>query len=484
MKTTFLCIAALGLAGLVRAQSSTTFPAAMTVTLEQCITLALQNQPVVRQADLQKQIADNSVEQTRRSQLPTLLGVSNQALNFGRNVDPFTNGIVNNRITTNNAGLNLNWVVFNGFQLKHTLDQQNLLARASQHDADATRNNVTLNTLLAYLQVLSAQDMLAASEVQVSVARAQVERMEKLVKAGTVSPYNLYDARSQLANDDMQRVQAQTNLNTAHLALLQALNLPSGTLLAVARLETDPQHTARLANPASVNAHMLYEQARSIMPDVLAADLRTKAAQKGVDIARGLAYPTVSLLANWGTAFSSAARQVMMGNELVEQPTSAFVTVGEQVYPVRMLSPVSSQERINYFRQLDNNQFKAIGFSVRVPILNGFQVRYRTTNARLQQQLAESQGEDVRRTLRQAVDQAVTAWQNAYDRYVALDQQVTVLQQSYKAAEARYNAGLLNAVDYNLAKSNLDRASVNLIQARYETLLRAKVAEFYRNGTL
>lgn len=454
-------------------------PRSTTLTLEQCITLALENQPALRQSVLQKQVADNNIEQTRKSQLPVISGITNQGMNFGRNVDPYTNGITNAQIATSNAGLGLNWTIFNGFQVKNTLLQQSMIAQASQFDVAAIKNNLTLNTLLAYLQVLSAQDLLAASAVQVAVSQAQVERTEKLVKMGTVAPFNLYDAKSQLAIDDMQRVQAKTNLNAALLTLLQVLNLPATTPLELVRLSDTMS-----MQPGLTDAHQLYSQARTFMPEVLAADLRTKAAQKGIDLARGLAYPSVTLTANWGTSFSSAARQNILSPDMIEQTTTGFVDVAGQSYPVKVLAPTSATERIGYFHQLDNNQYKSVGVSIRIPILNGFQVRYRTTNARLQQQLAESQAEGVRRNLRQAIDQAVNQLENAHDRYNALKQQVSALEQSFKAAEARYNAGLLNAVEYNLAKSNVDRASVNLIQLHYETILREKIVDFYRRGEL
>ncbi|WP_052731313.1 TolC family protein [Spirosoma radiotolerans] len=486
MKIIYLLLLALSLLNPAKAQGTepslpaSIEPRSTTLTLEQCITLALENQPVLRQSVLQKQVADNTVEQTRKSQLPVISALTNQGMNFGRNVDPYTNGITNAQIATSNAGLGVNWTVFNGFQLKNNLLQQSLIAQASQFDVAAIKNSLTLNTLLAYLQVLSAQDLLTASAVQVSVAQAQVERTEKLVKMGTVAPFNLYDAKSQLAIDDMQQVQAKTNLNAALLALLQVLNLPATTPLELVRLSD----TMSSMQSGLADAHHLYSQARTFMPEVLAADLRTKAAQKGIDLAKGIAYPSVTLTANWGTSFSSAARQNVFGTDMIEQTTTGFVDVAGQSYPVRVLAPASSAERIGYFHQLDNNQYKSVGVSIRIPILNGFQVRYRTTNARLQQQLAESQAEGVRRNLRQAIDQAVNQLENATDRYNALNRQVSALTQSFNAAEARYNAGLLNAVDYNLAKSNIDRASINLIQLHYETILREKIVDFYKRGEL
>lgn len=476
--TTIICLTA----GIGLAQPGTaTVPSSITLTLDQCIAIAIENQPSIRQAALQQQIADNTVEQTRKSQLPTLQASSNQGVNFGRNVDPYTNTITNVPITTNSLGITVNWNVFNGLQVKNTLAQQRLASQAARYDASAARNSVLLTTLLAYLQVLSAQDLVLASEVQVAVAQAHVEQTEKLVKAGTTAPYNLYDVKSQLANDQTQRIQTQMNLNTAMLSLLQLLNLPSDTQLYLVRL-TD-EHTVAMRSD-SLNGYQIYSQARVLMPELQAAELRTKAAQIGLQLARGLAFPSILLTAGWGTSYSSAARQSVYGTELVEQTTTGFVEVAGQSYPVRVLTPSASIDRIHYFQQLNNNQYKSVGVSIRMPILNGFQVRYKTTNARLQQQLAESNAESARRNLRQAIDQAVNQWQNAEERYRAIDQQVMVLSQAYTATEARYRAGLLNAVDYNVAKSNLDRANVNLIQVRYERLLRQKVVEFYQTGTL
>jgi outer membrane protein len=47
--------------------------------------------------------------------------------------------------------------------------------------------------------------------------------------------------------------------------------------------------------------------------------------------------------------------------------------------------------------------------------------------------------------------------------------------------ENRFNAGAINAVDYNLAKLNLDQAKANLIRAKYEYVFRIKVLDFYLN---
>jgi len=62
--------------------------------------------------------------------------------------------------------------------------------------------------------------------------------------------------------------------------------------------------------------------------------------------------------------------------------------------------------------------------------------------------------------------------------------QTNALERSFKAAESRYNAGSSTFVDYNLAKTNLERAKSNLIVAKYDYIFRIKILDFYQNKPL
>jgi outer membrane protein len=73
---------------------------------------------------------------------------------------------------------------------------------------------------------------------------------------------------------------------------------------------------------------------------------------------------------------------------------------------------------------------------------------------------------------------------NAQKRYSATLAQTNALERSFKAAESRYNVGASNFVDYNLAKTNLDRAKSNLVVAKYDYIFRIKILDFYQNKPL
>lgn len=73
---------------------------------------------------------------------------------------------------------------------------------------------------------------------------------------------------------------------------------------------------------------------------------------------------------------------------------------------------------------------------------------------------------------------------NAKKKYSATLTQTQALEKSFVAAEKRYNAGASNFVDYNLAKTNLDRAKSNLIVAKYDYIFKIKILDFYQNKPL
>jgi outer membrane protein len=86
--------------------------------------------------------------------------------------------------------------------------------------------------------------------------------------------------------------------------------------------------------------------------------------------------------------------------------------------------------------------------------------------------------------LRQRIDQAYLNMNNAYERYKVLQVQVSAYQDSYKAAEVRFNAGVGTSVDYLTAKDRLDRANLNLLNAKYDFILRKKILDFYAGRTI
>ena len=69
---------------------------------------------------------------------------------------------------------------------------------------------------------------------------------------------------------------------------------------------------------------------------------------------------------------------------------------------------------------------------------------------------------------------------STFERYKALQEQLENYDISFKAAEIRFNNGVINSPEYLLVKNSYDRSKVNSITAMYEYILRIKILDFYQ----
>ena len=126
------------------------------VTLRECVEAAITNNLQVRQSDLQMQTAAVNLNQSKANVIPDLFGNLGHGFNQGRSIDPFTNSYINQQITYANYSLSSTVVLFNGFQIKNLIRQNSLSYEANKMDLQQTKDNVTLNVILTYLQILNA----------------------------------------------------------------------------------------------------------------------------------------------------------------------------------------------------------------------------------------------------------------------------------------------------------------------------------------
>jgi outer membrane protein len=186
------------------------------------------------------------------------------------------------------------------------------------------------------------------------------------------------------------------------------------------------------------------------------------------------------------TQYSSSARaRVTSTGQTTQQITPYFVTGpdGSQT-PIYTAVPVTTTSSFTYFDQLSNNLNQSLSLNLRVPIFQGYLSRNRITTARIQQQNAELNGQNIRLQLRQQIETAYTSMRAGANRYRATQAQVAALERAFQVAESRFNAGASNATDYAIAKTNLDRSRAGLVQAKYDYVFRLKILDFYQNKPL
>ena len=443
------------------------------LSLKQAIETGIANNLEVNESGLMMQKAGINWRQSKAFMLPDLNAFANHGMNQGRSIDPFTNQYVNQNVTYANYGASSNLLLFNGLSLQNQIKSDKLGFEASQKELQQAKDNLTINIILAYLQVLSAQDVLEQSRQQIGVSQKQVERLDILNKEGAIAPAELSDLKGQVANDQLAVANNEAALQLAKLSLCQLLNIPYDKGLEIEKIDINNIEMNFSGTPQDI-----FQAATKTFAAVDAAGLRVENAAHNVKSLSGNLFPTLSLGGNINTNYSNAATQsYFLSNKQVV--STDYVTVGGTEYQVTKTQPQFEIKKLPFGDQLSNNLFSTVSLNLTIPLFNANKTRNSIRLAKLDYKHAQLVAKNTQIQLQQAIEKAFVEMVNAKSKVDILKNQVTAFEESFQSAEIRFNAGVINSVDYLIAKNNLDRSRINLIVSKYDFALRKKVLAYY-----
>ena len=445
-----------------------------TLTLEEAIGIGIKNNLGVNQADLQMQQQEINFKQTRAMMLPDLNASANAGMNQGRSIDPFTNNYINQNVNYSTYGANSSILLFNGGSLQNTIKENKLGFQAAKMEWQQAKDNVTINIIMAYFDILRSEETLEQSRQQGVVTNKQAERLRILNEEGAIAPAQFYDIKGQVANEAITIADQEAAVEYAKLNLCQLLNIPYDKLLQVEMLDESNFDMNYSNTPDNI-----YKEALQNFAQVKAVHFRKESAEKAVKSAKGNLFPRLTLGGILQTNYSSAATQSVFLNT-TEVPSEDYVDMGGTKFPVIVKQNNFKTSNIDYGKQLNSNLFSSVNLGLSIPLFNGSQTKNKIRLAKIGLKNSEIVEENTRIELQQSIEEAYLRLSNSLKKYSLLQEQVSAFSESFRSAEIRFNAGDITSVDYLIAKNNLDRSKVNLIISKYEVVLRAKVLNYYR----
>lgn len=442
------------------------------ITIQQAVERTLQNNLQVKQAKLNESLSDENLRQAKNDLLPSVNGNGNYSLNFGRSIDPSTNQFISQRFSGFNGSISVGLDIFAGFQKINQIKQNKLLLAADQTATEKTKNDLILQVVTSYMQILFNKDLLGASKQQLEVARLTLNQQQQLLDAGNKTLADVSEAKSQVATAELNVTNAQNALTISILTLAQLMEMPANTPYDVQA----PLINSFTDSGSENNIREIYESALKTFPDIKLAELRADAALKGVDIAKGSYFPRLSLGGSAGTNYSSGR------NSIVSVIPNGFREIGRtsttnEPVVVQDFTTVTTPQ--TFGSQFKDNFNQSVGLSLSIPIFNGFTVRSNVRRAKINYQGNLLQEQTAKNNLNKVVSQSVADLQAARARYVSTENAFNAQKDAFYVIEQRYNVGLVNSLDYNTSRTNRNKAETDFIQAKYDLLFRAKVIDYY-----
>lgn len=449
MKTGILLAALCAAATTVSAQHAAPDTAApapgATWSLDDCIGYALHNNIEVQQRSLKVESSDADLSTAKFSRLPNLGASVGYQASFGRGTgedNTYKSGTVQNGSFDVSASMPL----FQGMRINRQIKAGKLDLAAAVQDLEKAREDVSINIMTLYLDVLYNKELVGVAERQLALSSQQAVRSRALAASGKQPESAVYESDALEAKDRLALTQARNDLRLALLNLSQALNRESAAGFDIVDPTLDSVTLASLHRLGS--AEDVYAYAVENRPHIKAEQLRLESSEHSIAIARSELYPSLSLRGGYGTGIYSN-------------------------------SSISG-----FWPQFRKNGSESVGVTLSIPIFNRRATHNNILKAKIalrSQQLAVTNAE---RELRKLIEQA---WYNAdaaYAKYNSAQAASASAKVAFAYEEQKAAAGRSTIFDFNDAKTRMEKAEAEAVQAKYEFVFRSKILDFYRGQPL
>ena len=414
-------------------------------TLDECINYAIEHNLDLQKTQLARQQAEYQYKASKNAWLPTLNANAGEYLGFGQSPS-YTGVYVSDNSSSTSFGASLSLPLFQGLNLYNTAKSDALNLQATEMDQRAAQLNLKLNVMAFYMQVLYGKEQVEIARRQVELSNEQLQKTQQLFENGRIAEADVYESKAQLATDQANLTQMETDLALSLLTLTQVLEIEEFEGFEVSSPETFfAGQQMELDAPQTTIAQALLKQ-----PAMEAARLRVQKSHYDLKASKSAWYPSLDFYGGYSNGL--------------------YHYFGDN-YPN---TPVDEQ--------LKRNSRAQLGVSLNIPIFNGMKTKYRVKMTELSIADQQLSLENTEKTLRKEIQQAYGNARAAQQKMAAMENSLDASRVAYDYAKAGYDMGKKTLLELNESKIRFYKAESDLLQARYEYLYRCKIIEYYRNA--
>ena len=395
------------------------------LTLNQCLDLAVRQNPGILKAQAEMRRTHGLIVEARAEAYPQVVAAGSASVVEDRALDVMAGtDLYDNQRHPWNAKIEVTQLLYSGGRVHAGL-------RAAQLARDIALlgyQRAVADTILAvrrnFYQILLAQALVTVREQAVTLLETQLKDVRSRFDAGTVPQFNVLRAEVELANAQPPLIRAQNNLRLAREGLVRLLALDDPTKQDFTSLRITGQLTAE---PRAWELAPALAQALDHRPELKQAAKQVSLYDQAVIAASAGRKPTVALFGNYGV----------------------------HEYP---FSDNAARTRDGF----------TVGARVSWPVFDGFLTKGRVQQAQAQRATAAIDETDARRGVELEVRQAYSDYKQALELLEAQKKTVAAAEESLRLADSRFRAGAGTQLDVLSAQTALTEARSNQIQALYE----------------
>jgi outer membrane protein len=412
----------------LRETTADTQPPPATLSLEQCLELALKQNPAILKAREEIRRTHGLIVEARAEALPHL-DATGQYRRIDRNaIDSFPGAqgaIFKNQEQPWSAQVEVSQLVYSGGRVGAALRAAKISDQIALMDFQRVVADTILQVRTTFYQILLNKAQVTVREQSVKLLEQQLQDTQRRFDVGAVPQFNVLRAEVELANAKPPLIRAQNELRLSREALVKLLAIDT------------PQHRYDFS-PINFTGELRYQhrdwdlaaallQAIQKRPELQQAQKQVALRKEDVTATKAGYFPEISVFGNYGLRNTLFADQI---DETIHGWTA--------------------------------------GARATWPLFDGMLTRGKLIQARAQMAEAELDLSDTRRSIELEVRQAYSDYRQALELIEAQKKTVEQAEESLRLAEARFRAGTGTQLDVLSAQTALTEARSNEIQALHD----------------
>ena len=417
-------------------------------TMQQCMLYAVEHNHEVRQAELELDSRMAAKKGAVGRFLPAVDAGIGAQYNFGRAIDPETNGYTDVSTFYNGYSLSASLPVFDGFSRLYALKAAKasvLMGRASlrqQQDRSA------LSVLQAFANVAYYEGLIKVADERVKETALLLQQTRLLEEVGRKSAADVAQVESQKAEADYELIRQQNLYASALLELKTEMGYPleDSLCLFIPSVGTFHSQHGNISFPV-----WEYSSPCEQSSELQVARYQMQASKHEWHQARASLLPTLSLSAGLNTTYYKT---------------------------------LHSKTAASFGSQFKNNMGEYVGLSVSIPLFNRLQtitsIRRAKNNYRIAQEVYDQKLLELEKLSREAWQD----WQGYLKQTTQMEKKVEADSIAYQLTRRQFEEGLSTAIDLHTTSLQLLNSKATLLQCRLMAMVKEQFVRYYRGETI
>ena len=410
------------------------------LTVMQCMQYAVEHNHEVRRAELELdnyKVAKNSAAGRFLPAVDANIGAQ---YNFGRAIDPETNGYTDVSTFYNGYSVQVSLPVFDGFNRLHALKAAKAGVLMGHQALRQRQDQTALSVLQAYVNVVYDEGMVRMAQEKLQETELLLRQTRLLEEVGRKSAADVALVESQHAEADYEVTRQQNLLAAALLELKKEMAYPLTDSLAVVP-PADTKCSATGVQPFCSPLHPVLQQAQ----------YQVEASKHEWSQARASLFPTLSLSAGLSTTYYKT---------------------------------LHTENAQSFGKQFNNNMGEYVGVTLSIPIFNRMQTLGNIRKAKNNYQIAREAYEQKRAELEKLSREAWLDWQGYLKQTIQMEKKVEADSLAYQLTYHQYEEGLSTAIDLRNTSAQLLHSKATLLQCRLMAMVKEQLVRYYQGITI